>query len=371
MSIIRCGLIVVGSVCLFAGSLCGQDAIRQDVFAKENVLAILHKVNDYQLKHPEGGPQIASGSEWSRATYYTGVMAFYRATGEAKLLDQAMRWAQQKKWQPGPEVPGPNKLTCTQTYLEIFLIKRDPSMIAPTIQWVNSGHPASPSGSKTWFLCWGQQIADSLYVAPPALAMLSEATGDKKYLEYMDAFYWDSYGKLFDKHAGLFYRDKSFIDVKSANGKPIFWSRGNGWVIAGIPRILEHLPKDHPSYPRYLSLFKAMSPAVARAQGSDGLWRVNLADAEEFPNKETSGSGFFCYALAWGINNRILDRDTYLPVVRKAWAGLVGCLSPEGKVQWGQVVGDRPVSVKQEDSREYVTGMFLLAGSEVLKLDQR
>jgi rhamnogalacturonyl hydrolase YesR len=111
-----------------------------------------------------------------------------------------------------------------------------------------------------------------------------------------------------------------------------------------------------------------MAAAVAKAQGSDGLWRANLADPEEFPNKESSGSGFFCYALAWGINNGILDRDAYLPAAQKAWTGLVGCLSPEGKVEWGQDVGDRPVSVKQDDSHEYVAGTFLLAGSEMLKL---
>jgi rhamnogalacturonyl hydrolase YesR len=112
-----------------------------------------------------------------------------------------------------------------------------------------------------------------------------------------------------------------------------------------------------------------MSVAIAACQGEDGLWRPNLADAEEFPMPETSGTGFFVYAMAWGINNKILDRGIYLPVVRKGWAGLVRSVSSQGKVQWGQQVGDRPVAVKQEDSHEYVTGTFLLAGSEVLGLN--
>ena len=111
-----------------------------------------------------------------------------------------------------------------------------------------------------------------------------------------------------------------------------------------------------------------MAAAIAKQQQPDGLWRPNLGDPEEYPMPETSGTGFFCYGLAWGVRNGLLDRGTYLPVVKKAWAGLVSCVSPEGKIQWGQLVGDRPVAVQREHSHEYVTGTFLLAGSEVLRL---
>jgi iduronate 2-sulfatase len=186
----------------------------------------------------------------------------------------------------------------------------------------------------------------------------------------MDTFYWDVYDEIYDKEARFFYRDKRFIEPRSVNGKKVFWSRGNGWVMGGLPLILEYLPKDHKTYPRYVELFKQMSAALAACQGEDGLWRPNLADAKEFPMPETSGTGFFVYAMAWGINNKILDMDTYLPVVQKAWAGLVRSVDAEGKVQWGQLVGDRPVSVKKQHSHEYVTATFLLAGSEMLKIAQ-
>jgi len=111
-----------------------------------------------------------------------------------------------------------------------------------------------------------------------------------------------------------------------------------------------------------------MAAAIAPRQSEDGLWRPNLGDVKEFPMQETRGTGFFVYAMAWGIRNGVLDRDTYLPVVRKGWAGLVRSISAGGKVQWGQLVGDRLVAVKQEHSHEYVTGTFLLAGSEILSL---
>jgi rhamnogalacturonyl hydrolase YesR len=83
---------------------------------------------------------------------------------------------------------------------------------------------------------------------------------------------------------------------------------------------------------------------------------------------ESSGSGFLCYAITWGMNRGILDRITFEPVVRKAWRGLTGVVSSEGQVQYGQLVGDRPTEIKQENTHEYVTGAFLLAASEIYKL---
>ncbi len=147
----------------------------------------------------------------------------------------------------------------------------------------------------------------------------------------------------------------------------MFWSRGNGWVLGGIVRILEYLPENDPRRPQYVELFKTMAAVIARCQGADGLWRPNLGDVAEFDVPETSGTGFFCYGLAWGINHGLVDRATYEPVVQKAWGGLVKCVRADGKVQWGQLVGDRPARVKQEHTHEYVAGTFLLAGSEVLK----
>jgi unsaturated rhamnogalacturonyl hydrolase len=166
----------------------------------------------------------------------------------------------------------------------------------------------------------------------------------------------------------LFFRDKRFIGQTTKNGKKIIWSRGNGWVFGGVVRILEYLPADDPQRLHYVELLKTMAASLAKCQGADGLWRPNLADPEDFSMPETSGTGFFCYGIAWGINHGFLDRETYLPVVQKAWAGLVKNVSPEGKVLWGQLVGDRPALVMQEHTHEYVTGTFLLAGSEMIKL---
>ena len=245
-------------------------------------------------------------------------------------------------------------------------------MIAPVIKWLATPDPTSPAGSKQWYLDpygsdKGQVYVDSLYGAS-ALVMLAKATGDQNYIDIMNAFFNDVTGRLLDKKAGLYYRDPRFIGQRSANGRKILWSRGNGWAFAGIARVLEYLPMNHPSRKQYLEIFRRQAAELVKRQGPDGLWRANLDDPDQFPNPETSGTGFFCFGLAWGINHGVLNRQEYLTAVEKAWAGLTQSLSPEGAVLWGQQVGDQPNVVAHESTHEYVTGTFLLSGSEVYKL---
>ena len=337
------------------------------LFKPDAILPWMIRVDDWQRAHPSMPPE---GRNWERGTWYTGVMAAYHATGQRRFLDQAQAWGRQHQWREGGKDSPANKLTCVQTWVELYLLDQDRKQIEPAIQWLNSGASNTPSGQKLWYLEGGRRYADSLYVGPPALAMLAQATGERKYLDWMNAFYWDVQGELFDPKAGLFYRDRRFIGATNRHGQKIIWSRGNGWVFAGLPRILDHLPKTDPGYGRYVELLKTMAASLAKRQGADGLWRPNLADPGEFPMKESSGTGFFCYGLAWGIRSGVLDRATYLPVVEKAWAGLVSCVSPAGQVQWGQLAGDRGVEVQAENTHEHVTGSFLLAASEVYRLSQ-
>jgi rhamnogalacturonyl hydrolase YesR len=139
--------------------------------------------------------------------------------------------------------------------------------------------------------------------------------------------------------------------------------------MAGIVRVLQYLPADHPSRDRYVSLLQEMASAVKKIQGDDGLWRPSLLDDQEVPHPETSGSSFFCYALAWGLNNGILTEEEYLPVVKKAWTGLNSYVTDEGKLQWVQPIGAAPDKVTMDNYQEYGSGAFLLAGSEVYKLN--
>jgi len=342
-------------------------AVLEGLPSREEILGIMHKVNCWQSAHPI---MPAGNRTWERATWYTGVMSAWKETGDHRFLNQALDWGRQHHWQVGTEPGGANRLFCVETWLELFQVKNDRAMIEPTILWLNTPELNSPAGAKRWYLeAWGENhtYVDSLYGAP-ALAMLAKATQDKKYLEIMQAFFDDVTGELFDKESGLYYRDGRFIGRRTANGRKVIWSRGNGWAFGAIARILEYLPKDHPGKPEYLRIFRRMASELVKRQGADGLWRPNLDDAEAVPVPETSGTGFFCYGLAWGINHGLLEPSIYLPAVVKAWGGLCRNVTPGGKVLRGQSVDFEPNAVKQESTHEYVTGTFLLAGSQVYTL---
>jgi unsaturated rhamnogalacturonyl hydrolase len=281
-------------------------------------------------------------------------------------------------------------LTCSQTWLESYMIGKKKFKIEPTIEHLEKPGLKNPvSEPLTWYYEDNRRYCDALYVCPPALSMLSRVTGNLKYLELMDSFFWDVYGELYDRKDHLFYRDNRFIYQQnsapksgeiqnerdsskpyriSPNGKKVLWSRGNGWVFAGIARILKYTPSSYTNYNRYLELYKEMAFELKKRQQPDGFWHPNLDDPQDYGTKESSGTSFFTYGLAWGINNGILSREEYMPVVEKSWAALVSIISGEGKVQWGQMVGGSPYKIMQEDSHEYISGMFLLAGSEMYKM---
>jgi len=332
--------------------------------SQAEILALMHRVDNYQIANPVMPP---NDRNWERGTWYTGVLEAWIATRDQAFFNQALNWGNQNKWQVGTERLGANRLFCAETWTELYLIQRVPGMIAPTEKALAAADPNFPAGAARWYLDGDKPYVDSLYGAA-VLAMLAHATGKKDYLTIMRAFFDDVSGTLWDKDAGLYYRDPTYIDKRTARGRKIFWSRGNGWAFAGIVRILEYLPRNDPERKQLVSIYKRMAAELIKRQSPDGFWRANLDDPDDVPNPESSGTGFFCFGLAWGINHNMLSEKTYLPAVKSAYAALAGAVGPDGRVEWGQQVDARPNPVNQQSTHEYVTGAFLLASGEVYKL---
>ena len=361
---------------------------------RDAVIAIMRKAADYQLaeqKKPKppapppatkpttrrtrrpvsrGGPAAPvyheTDNDWIRATFFPGVMALHDATKDSKYRDAAIAWSEQFNWTPPGDQRHADRLACGQTYCELYFLERDPKMIAAFRAAVDRMIETKKPGRVDWWWC------DALFMAPPAFVRLSTATGDPKYTAFMNEMYWDAAYFLFDSDEDLFYRDESFFPPRQTrHGEKIFWSRGNGWVMGGIARVLQHLPGDDPHRARFVALHQRMAARLLELQGADGMWRPSLLDPLEFPTPETSGTAFFCFSYAWGINNGTLDRATYLPATIKAWNALVAKVTPEGKLGHVQKVAAGPGEVKPGDTHEYAAGAFLLAGCEMLKLEQK
>jgi rhamnogalacturonyl hydrolase YesR len=181
---------------------------------------------------------------------------------------------------------------------------------------------------------------------------------------------------LYNEADHLWWRDKNFVPpYKEPNGEDCYWSRGNGWVLAALARVLQLLPKTDPHYNEYLQDFKDMSSALIQVQREDGFWNVSLHDPTHFGGKETSGTALFTYGLAWGINNGILGRKTYKRAVAKAWKAMVkDAVHPDGMLGYVQGTGKEPKDGQPvtydhvPDFEDYGLGCFLLAGTEVYQM---
>lgn len=331
------------------------------IYTKPYITGVMEKVADWQLANPVE-INVRNENDWARAAFYTGVMATYRTTQNQKYLDAATAWSQSFDWKLAQRLRHADDHAKGQTYLEIYELKKDPAMIADIKSTFDSLIANPRKGRDDWWWC------DALFMAPPVLAKLAAATGDNRYLTYLHTMFWDTHDFLYDKEDHLFYRDRNFFNKKTPSGKKTFWARGNGWVIAGTVRVLQYLPKSDPYYDKYVNLFREMAASLKKVQRKDGLWRPSLLDEQEVPHPETSGSSFFCYAMAWGVNNGLLDKKEYLPVVKSAWKGLNDLVTPEGRLQWVQPIGGSPEKVTADNYQEYGSGAFLLAGSEMVKM---
>jgi rhamnogalacturonyl hydrolase YesR len=225
-----------------------------------------------------------------------------------------------------------------------------------------SHKPEASYKSEWWSWC------DALYMAPPSLYHFANITGEEKYRQYAFDHWKLSTEFLYSEKDSLFYRDDRYFDAVSENGFSVFWSRGNGWVIGGLARILTYLPANHPQREYYTGLFREMAAKILSLQQPDGLWTVSLLDPEYLPKGEASGSGFFGYALAWGVNNGLLEPAIYEPAVRMAWASLSSYVNDAGRLGNVQQIAGDPFPFYEHQWHVYASGAYLLFGREILEL---
>ncbi|WP_206244932.1 glycoside hydrolase family 88/105 protein [Novosphingobium terrae] len=342
--------------------------------SKEEVLQLARRSGEAQvaqLQADEAAGRRGTGPDWVSAVFFTGAMKLATATDVPKVLDYSLKAARRFSYaHQGDGAPvhliNADDQAIGDLYQSAFFQTGAPGTLMPLKQRLDYTLPylsLAPEPKRlVWWWC------DALFMAPPVLARMSAITGDRRYLDAMDAQYWRVYDHLYDKDEHLFARDARFVTRRSPNGRKIFWGRGEGWVIGGLARVLEVMPADYPSRPRYVALFRESAKRIISLQHEDGLWGTNLLEPDLIPGPETSGSALFTYALAFGINHGLLDRQTYLSPVLRAWAGLGRHLLPSGILGQVQTTGDQPVPTRPETTGLYASGAFLIAGVEVSRL---
>jgi rhamnogalacturonyl hydrolase YesR len=316
---------------------------------------------------------------WTNATLYIGMCEWAKVSGDSVYYRWLMNIGDSSAWKmpsnfagyPKYQLYHADELCMGQFYLDMFDVYGMQKMLRSVREradWIMS-HPRDTtmniSNKQSWTWC------DALFMAPPVYAHLAKIEGDGKYLHFMDREFKRTCGFLYDKESKLFFRDSSYFGRKEANGKHIFWGRGNGWVAAALVNILKLLPGDSVYRSFYEDLFREFIPRLAELQSPGGFWHASLLDPESYPFPETSATALITYALAYGINRGLLNKEEYLPAVEKAWRSLVSAVNEDGKLGWVQPVGADPKKVTADMTAHYGVGAFLLAGSEIFRMRGR
>ena len=352
----RLGLLSAASVLLLSVS-----ALAKDEFSPDSIISLMKRVANFRCHS-------TLNNNWPEGTYFAGIMALYQRTGDKRYLDTAIAWGQRYKWKPNGSDTNTtvgDQQCCFQTYCEIYLLDSlaaNRYMVLPANNNITHMFDVAPLPSRRWG--W----IDLMFMAPPGIVRLAQAMHTPRFVDSMNVYWWNSSATYFDTVDHLFYRDTSFVTAMRLTGKKTFWSRGNGWVFGGLSRVLPYLPPSYPPKTKFETQFKEMAEKLKSVQAADGLWRSDLLRPDTFPEPETSGSAFFCFGLAWGINSGLLDRTAYEPAVRKAWSALVGKIRTNGSLGWVQPPGDRPAASVDTNTQPYAEGAFLMAGNELYKL---
>ncbi|MDX8029106.1 glycoside hydrolase family 88 protein [Lentzea sp. BCCO 10_0856] len=292
------------------------------------------------------------GNDWHDAILHSGVMALYRATNDTRYRDYTLSWANRHNFALRSSSGNPHfadHQAAGQAYLDLYEDNPEPRRRAAIVREID----ATIATRRTDYWWW----VDALHMALPIYARLGR-------MDYGDRLYRYTRQRLWNN--GLWWRDGKFVN------KNIYWSRGNGWAIAALAKVLNVLPPESPYRAGYVNDFKQMAAKLAQVQRADGFWNVNLGDPANYPGPETSGTAFFTYGLAWGVRKGVLDAATYRPVAVKAWDGMLRtALQNNGRLGYVQGVGQQPSDhqpVGRDDTSNFSVGAFLLASSEVAEL---
>lgn len=363
-------------VCAGTLLLSMQVAAKPSSEAKE-VRGIIDKVNTYWQTHNK--PEVRSF--WDNAAYHTGNMEAYFLTGNENYRAYSETWAIHNEWKGAKEkdkskwkysygesdeyVLFGDYQVCFQTYIDLYTILPDNYKIARARE-VMEYEMSTPNHDYWWW-------SDGLYMVMPVMTKLYKVTGNHLYLDKLYEYIVYSDSIMLDRETGLYYRDAKYVypKHKTSSGKKDFWARGDGWVLAGLAKVLKDLPADYEHRSFFVNKYVKLAEAVAAIQQPEGYWTRSMMDPTHAPGPETSGTAFFTYGFLWGINNGYLDEAVYKPVIDKAWNYLTKtALQKNGKIGYVQPIGEKaiPGQVVDADSEaNFGVGAFLLAACEYVR----
>lgn len=357
--------------------------ISAKTWTADHVKELITRVNTYWQQNNKAETR----SFWDPAAYHTGNMEVYKLLKDDKQLDYTRRWAYHNNWSGATEADpsrwkyanyGEGKdyvlfgdwQVCFQTYIDLYNLAianggtdADNYFMVKRAKEVMHYEAYSKKDDYWWW-------SDALYMVMPVMTKMYKLTGDVQYLDklYENLLYSDRI--MLDQETGLYFRDARYVypNHKSVNGKKDFWARGDGWVLAGLAKVLQDLPKDYKHYKFFVDKFQRLADIVAKTQQKEGYWTRSILDPNHAPGPETSGTAFFAYGIMWGVNNGFLAKKDYKKCIDRAWQYISEtAVQADGKVGYVQPIGDRAIpgqTVDANSQANFGVGAVLLAACE-------
>lgn len=360
---------------------CSMLVARNNQSEAVQVRNIIDKVNT----HWQSTHDAQATPFWHVAAYHTGNMEAYFLTGNERYLDYSLDWARHNDWkgacgdnrdlwkydygESDDHVLFGDWQICFQTYADLYNILPDDKRIRRARQ-VMEYEMSTPRSDYWWW-------ADGLYMVMPVMTKLYKITGNSQYLDKLYEYITYADSIMYDSQEHLYYRDAKYTypGHASVNGKKDFWARGDGWVLAGLAKVLKDLPRDWEQYGFFKQKFTDMASAVVKAKQQGGYWSRSMLDEAHAPGYETSGTAFFTYGLLWGLNNGYLVGKEYEDAALRGWRYLSEkALQRDGSVGYVQPIGEKAIPgqvVDKSSTADFGVGAFLLAACEYVRFLER
>ena len=335
-----------------AGALAGLSALPSSAASpvlpsQADVVSTIQLVNNYWIANNNAG-----NNDWPEATYFTGDLAAYDVTGQGNYLSFAQSWAQAHGYGliNGPRTTYANYQAAGQVYIRLYQIQKRSSDLTQISESVSG--MVSSSVANEWY--W----IDAINMSAPCFAELGSIYNKTNYYSKMYQLYcYPRYTLgLYDTSMNLWWENSSYANTGT------YWSRGNGWVFAALAKVLSVLPSGNSNYQEYQDTFQAMASVLLPLQ-TGGYWNPDLLGTD---GPESSGTAFFLFGMAWGINAGVLERTVYLPAVVDAWDFFVNtAIQSSGFLGYVQPSGSGPAPAPENNTEDFGVGAFLLAAKQM------
>jgi unsaturated rhamnogalacturonyl hydrolase len=202
--------------------------------------------------------------------------------------------------------------------------------------------------------------ADSIWFICPFLAQYGAVTGDAGATDEAVRQIRVHTERLRDVRSGLFRH--IWCETPNYYPQTMFWSRGHGWIAAGLVDTYGFLPKGHSGRGEISEILDTMARALLGLQDASGFWH-NILDDRHSP-LESSGTLMFAYALRKALDDGILNDKHYAEAARRAMEAAKGMVYNDGSVGLVTLPPGGPGA--RIGTAPYGQGWFLHAASRFL-----